>query len=230
MNTLWRSPEQQARREWLGRQMRRHLTSTERRRLKLYVGWNDEPMSYREIAAVENVGHPRIYKAIRSAERKLRRVAALQQGNDLDTSERAHELLRDESGDIVRCFECGGPVAWDDGTVSPSGTPYCMGCWRGRAGEPADGAEEVFGSLPEGGWSILEVRPGADRYSSDSGQNPAFYDPDSALSDGWLAAQEGASEEECPFPADPLRSAWREGFSLGRDRTFVRNDEEDSDA
>jgi len=230
MSTLWRSPEQQARREWLGRQMRRHLTSTERRRLKLYVGWNDEPQSCREIAAGEQRHHSTVQESISNAERKLAAVATARHPADLHTSERAHEPLRDESGDIVRCFECGGPVAWDDGTVSPSGTPYCMDCWRSRAGEPADGAEDVFACLPEGGWSEMRIGSGPDWYSSDSGKNPDFYDPDSALSDGWLAAQEGASEEDCPFDSEAFRAAWLEGFSLGRDRTFVRNDEEDSDA
>ena len=61
-----------------------------------------------------------------------------------------------------------------------------------------------------------ELRPGEDKYESDSPDAGNLPTVEEAYTDGWLAEREGLGRRANPYRDNDLRAAWREGWDEAR--------------
>lgn len=190
--------------------LQERLTDTQYRRVALLYGFDGDPLSERQAAAVEGCGRPRVQRSREAALRKLRQNGELwflwlMADGGLDDGDKGADPYLMHGAPYLT------PAAYRQngaGTLQPiyDGTPGV-----------ADPHEDLH---------TLELHPGNDGWESDA-YNPA-PDEMEVYGDGWIACHEFVSREDNPYApqnrrgkradptrrewADRMQNAWRRGW------------------
>lgn len=196
--------------------LQERLTDTQYRRVALLYGFDGDPLSERQAAAVEGCGRPRVQRSREAALRKLRSNAELwflwlMADGGLDDGDRGADPYQVEGLSGRTTAE---PIGYTrnrklDPALSPNGgwpQPRTNEKWPLYDGTPGVAIHEDM--------HTLDLNPGADGWESDA-YNPA-PDEIEAYGDGWIACHEYVSREDNPYApqnrrgrrADPTRREW----------------------